>query len=419
MQITFHGGTREIGGSCIDVKTKYAKISLDYGVKVGEDEDFILPKDLDVAIISHAHLDHSGNLLHLSDTDVPVIGSKATRDVSAELLLDSIKIHRMNGRATTHSRKDVNRIRDLWWDRKTVALPGMEIRLYPAGHVLGSNMIEVKSEDKTLLYTGDFCLHDSEIIDGASMEKLPKEPDALIMESTYGGKTRSKTSVFTNRFFKILLKTMERGGNVLIPAFAFHRSQEIAKRIDRAMKLKKIPRYNVYYISELARRIGEYFNQHKDLLKNQIQKEERPFNYKYVKHLRRTKQLSDPAIVVCTSGFGHAGASRRLLAEWASDERNSILITSGYLPPDSPLTAAKERREIFENGKKIVVNADVEHVEFSGHADQKELIKLVKTLKPKQTFLVHGDLEQETALSKEIAEITCVEMPEKLDSFLI
>ena len=72
-----------------------------------------------------------------------------------------------------------------------------------------------------------------------------------------------------------------------------------------------------------------------------------------------------------------------------------------------------------EKGKKIVVNADVEHVEFSGHADQKELIKLVKTLKPKQTFLVHGDLEQETALSKEIEEITRVEMPQKLDSFLI
>lgn len=140
---------------------------------------------------------------------------------------------------------------------------------------------------------------------------------------------------------------------------------------------------------------------------------EKPFKYKYVKNIFRTSQIKEPAIVICTSGFGHAGASLHLLTKWVSNPNNSIIITSGYLPPDSPLNLAKENKEFTHKEEIIQVRAEVEQIELSGHADQKELIQLVNTVKPKKTILIHGELEQAKTLAKEIAEISEVIIPEK------
>jgi len=212
---------------------------------------------------------------------------------------------------------------------------------------------------------------------------------------------------------------MERKGNVLIPTFAFHRSQEMAKRIDDAIKNGVLPRYNVYTISNLANKITDYFNENKECFTKKIQRQKQPFNYSHVKHLYRTGQIKEPAVVICTSGFGHAGASLRLLADWAEDENNSVLLTSGYLPPDSPLKFAKEERRFRNNGDEISVNAEIEQIELSGHADQLELVQMVEKLKPKRTILVHGDIEQAQALSEKIEEMTEVWIPEKGETIAI
>lgn len=177
--------------------------------------------------------------------------------------------------------------------------------------------------------------------------------------------------------------------------------------------------YNAYIISKLAHKITGHFNRYKELLTEKIREQEKPFNYEHVEHLRRMEQIAEPAIVICTSGFGHAGASYRLLKKWTPNEDNSVIISSGYIQPESPLTAAKEKGELIENGNKVPVKANVEQIELSGHADQSELIKLIKTLKPKQTFLVHGDLEQAQTLSKKISHVTHVEIPEKKERFVV
>jgi Cft2 family RNA processing exonuclease len=108
-----------------------------------------------------------------------------------------------------------------------------------------------------------------------------------------------------------------------------------------------------------------------------------------------------------------------LLTEWAVDEENSVLISSGYLPPESPLRIAKEKGEIIENGSKIPVRAEVDQIELSGHADQFELEQLIRTVKPQKTFLVHGEEEQAYALSEKVSGITEVHMPEKEATFTI
>lgn len=413
MKITIHGGAREIGGSCIGVQTEDCNVALDYGTRFEKSSSNQFPEDFDAIIISHAHLDHSGQLLSLSKKKPVIVGSKITREITVALLKDMVKVQSQNNYSYPYFMHNANAIREHWWVRDYVALPGMTINLHPAGHVAGARMISIHSEDKAVLYTGDFCVHDSEILEGCNTKALPKKPDVLIAESTYGGKVRSPRNELIDEFFRQMLATMERKGNVLIPTFAFHRSQEMAKRIDDAMKNGVLPHYNVYTISNLANKITRHFNENKECFTKKIQRQKQPFNYTQVKHLYRTSEIKEPAIVICTSGFGHAGASLHLLKDWAEDEKNSVILTSGYLPPDSPLKSAKEERRFRNNGDTISVKAEIEQIELSGHADQLELIQMVEKLKPERTILVHGDLEQAQALSKEIEEMTEVWIPEK------
>jgi Cft2 family RNA processing exonuclease len=306
-----------------------------------------------------------------------------------------------------------DRIGQCWWVRDAIALSGMKINLQPAGHVAGAKVTSIEAEGKKIVYTGDICTHDTEILRGCKIEALPKKPDVLITESTYGGKIRRPRQELLDEFMEDLLKTMDNRGNVLIPTFAFHRSQEMAKRIDTAIANGYLPRYNVYTISNLAHKINDYYNSNKQLFTKDIRKQKTPFKYRHVKHLYRTAQIEDPAIVICTSGFGHAGASLRLLKDWAGEERNSVILTSGYLPPDSPLKTAKEEGFFKIEEETFTVKALVKQIELSGHADQNELVEIVNKLKPTRTILVHGDLEQAELLSERIGEMTDVSIPQE------
>jgi Cft2 family RNA processing exonuclease len=417
LKIQVLGGAREVGGSCISVETDSAKVALDYGAKLEVETPKKLPKDFDAVIISHAHLDHTGSLLSLCKNNNPtIVGSDITRDVTLELLHDMVHIQTDKGN-TEYNDSHAENVSACWWSREQVALPGVKINLQPAGHVAGAKITSLEAEGKRIIYTGDFCLHSTEILAGCKLESLPKKPDVLISESTYGGKVRPPRQQLVDEFMMQMQTVMERRGNILIPTFAFHRSQEMAKRIDTAIERGILPRYNVYTISNIAQRINGFYNHNKQLFTKEIKSQKQPFNYRHVKHLYRTGQIQEPAAVICTSGFGHAGASLRLLTEWASDKRNSVILTSGYLPPDSPLKQAKEEGFFKSEEEVVQVNADVRQIELSGHADQNELIKMITKLKPKRTLLVHGDLEQAELLQERIKDLTDVAIPEENEVF--
>ncbi len=412
MKIEVIGAAREVGGSCISVETGSCKIALDYGTKF-DGEARKLPDDFDAVVISHAHLDHTGGLLGLSKQNPLIIGSKITRDVTVDLLHDMVKIQNEKG-IFDFQDEHADRIGGCFHICDSAAIGELKIQLQSAGHVAGAKLTTLLSEGKRIVYTGDFCFHDSEILHGCRLESIPKKPDVLIVESTYGGTVRPPRDQLIGQFLRQMRSTMERRGNVLIPTFAFHRSQEMAKRIDTAIDKGVLPPYNVYTISNLANRITRYYNQNKQLFTKEIKQQRSPFNYLHVKHLYQTAQIKEPAVVICTSGFGHAGASLRLLADWADNEFNSVILTSGYLPPDSPLKSAKENHYFKTNdGQTISVQADVKQIELSGHADQLELIQLISKVKPERTILVHGDLEQAEAFSEKIQEMTDVCIPER------
>ncbi len=421
MKIKVLGGAREVGGSCVAVEADGCKVALDYGIKLeGVTDEY--PKNFNAVIISHAHLDHSGSLLRLTKSRNPqtIVGSKVTRDITLDLLQDMIKIQSLKTDSFPFDGQALEKVRNSWLPTERLKMPNMNITLHNAGHVLGAKMVGVHSEDKTLLYTGDFCIHNTEILNGCNLAALPKEPDVLVCESTYGGKVRPPRHELTEQFLERVSETMRRWGNILVPTFAFHRSQEMAKRIDQAMDDGSLPKYNAYVISKLGRKITAHFNANKHLFTQEIQQQEQPFEYKHVQPIERISEIKEPAIVVCTSGFGHAGASLTLLEQWAEGEENTIILTSGFLPMDSPRKFAKEKRAFRAvQGDMIPVAARIEQIELSGHADQLELVELVRQLKPKQTLLVHGDLPQAEALSKQLSDLTQVCIPEKNESFVV
>jgi len=330
-----------------------------------------------------------------------------------------IKVNEFNGTPLGCDNQTVDQVKGSWLPTDTLALADMNIELYPAGHVAGAAMTGIRAEGKSLLYTGDFCLHDTEILVGCNPQLLPQQPDVLISESTYGGTVRQQRSELINQLYKEINYTIKHRGNVLIPTFAFHRSQEMAKRIDEAIENGMLPNCNVYVISKLANKITKIFNNYSDLFKQQTQQRTKPFEYKHVQEVERTGDIEEPAIVICTPGFGHAGASLNLLNAWAEIEENTIIVTSGYLPPDSPLKLAKDKHYIKLDGERYPVQAKIVQIELSGHADQPELVELIQRLKPKQTLLVHGDLKEAEALSKQVCELTQVSIPEKNETITV
>jgi len=422
LKIRVLGAAREVGGSCVAVETDRVKVALDYGIKLeGVTDQY--PKNFDAILISHAHLDHTGSLLRLGKTRNPqlILGSRMTRDVTTELLKDMIKVQETVGNPEGFEPATVDKVKDVWWSpSETAQLSGMNVEFYPAGHVAGAKLTALHAEDKTVLYTGDFCLHDSEIVEGSNLNPVPKEPDVLISESTYGGTIRPPRQQLIDQFLKRLAALMKRRQNILIPIFAFHRSQEMAKRIDEAIDTGKLPHYNVYEISPLAQRITTHFNANRQLFTSRISEQQQPFTYKHVKNVDRTSDIETPAVALCTPGFGHAGASLALLTDWGESEDTTVILTSGYLPQTSPLRLAKERRQFkLADGEKISVSARFETIELSGHADQLELVELVAKLKPKRTLLIHGDLKQAELLAERIGKMTEVAIPEKGETFTV
>jgi len=168
-------------------------------------------------------------------------------------------------------------------------------------------------------------LHDTEILVGCNPQLLPQQPDVLISESTYGGTVRPQRSELIDQMYAEISYTLKHRGNVLIPTFAFHRSQEMAKRIDQAIESGLLPKRNVYMLSKLANKITEIFNGYSPLFKQQSQKRAKPFEYKHVQEIEQTTDIEEPAIVICTPGFGNAGASLSLLNKWAEVRRTRLL----------------------------------------------------------------------------------------------
>ncbi len=410
MTVTFYGAAGEVGRSCIMVESGRTRLILDAGIKLGETEehpviDDSMLKNIDAVILSHAHMDHSSYLPHFFSNGYngPVYATKPTFELIDIMMKDYLQISNPKHvtkegmeRLPKHYRPEEYftefRIRDI------------KVRLLPAGHILGSAMVELDDGKSRLIYTGDVNLRSTKLLDPAYTKNL--RDDTLITESTYGG----KDDVFPpegevmGKMAASIKETVNSGGKVIIPCLAVGRAQEILFTLDDYVRSGVIPKVPIYVdgmigrVLRIYRRNARYC---KESIKQRVKTNNNdPFtskNFAIVgsKQERNRILKSDGAcIVVTTSGMLKGGPVIRYMEKFAGDSNNKVILVS-YQAEDTPgrqlLNGAREI-EFGDEKLKIKINMKVEYFHLSAHADRPQLLSLIGRVHGLKTvFVEHGE----------------------------
>lgn len=385
------------------------------------------PRAVDAIVLSHAHIDHCGNIPNLvrQGFSGPIYCTAATRDLLAVMLADSARIQEeeaANARMIDiaddvhgqplYTQRDVDQtIRQcvaVPYDTPTVVPGDAQVRLLDAGHLLGSAMIALSlrhaDRDRTLVFTGDLGRPGLPFLHPPA--PLP-EADLLLCESTYGGRTHQPLDQLAEALATVVTRTLKRGGKVLIPAFSLGRAQVVVYYLQEWMESGRIPRTPLYVDSGLAASIAELYRLHPDhLAPNTLHRlAEAPVGtVHYARSLSESKALSlqrDPCVLVASGGMCEAGRILRHLTQHIDDPRCSIVLVS-YQAPQSLGHRLRERGPTVRfQGKTWNKWAEIVDLNgFSGHADHQDLMAQLSPLAGRaRVRLVHGDLEHASLLA--------------------
>lgn len=449
MNITFHGAAQTVTGSQHLLDINGYQILLDCGLYQGKrdktyDYNRNLPYDarkVDVAVLSHAHIDHSGNIPNLVKNGFRgnILATFATRDLCNIMLRDSAKIqesdieflNKKRGRQGLPVLQPIYTMRDavaslksflsIGYDRPLSIGPGITLTFLDAGHVLGSAIVVLEitgqNGDKPLriVFSGDIGRPNRPILNDPA---FVDEADVLIMESTYGNREHPDDVDIDRELERIIEQTIRRGGKVIVPAFAVGRTQELVYRLNKMVENRDLPPdLRVFVDSPLAVDATGVFKAHPEAYDEEAaeilltDRDHNPFGFAMMEYTRSVQEskalnfLKHPAVIISASGMAEAGRILHHLKNNIEDPRNTILIV-GFQAPDTlgrRLVEKQNRVKIF--GEDYDVNARVEVLNgLSGHAGRSELIAWAGHLArpPKQTFLVHGEPESAFALAESL-----------------
>ena len=444
MEIEFVGAAQTVTGSMHLVRTPHATVLLDCGLYQGRRRESFernrhlpLPVDeIDVVVLSHAHIDHSGALplLVKQGYDGPIYATHATRDLCAAMLRDAAYIQEADAR---HLNKQIARgdlesdpVEALYTEADALAAidrfvsipyrramhvaPGVTVTFYDAGHVLGSAItaldVEENGATRRVVFTGDLgrnnmpILRDPEVVSGAEM---------LISESTYGDRLHDPIEKMDEDLAAVIRRTYARGGKVIIPAFALERAQEIVFALKQLRADGHIPRVPVFIDSPLTAKITEIFKMHPECFDAEaralMRGHDSPFDFdglRYVEDVEESKRLSSndqPAVVIAASGMCEAGRVLHHLRAGIEDAKNTVLIL-GFQAQHTlgrRLVESRARVKVFgverdRRAEVVVLNG------FSAHADQRDLVNFANACRERgplrKVALVHGEPQSLRAL---------------------
>ena len=436
MKLTFLGATHEVTGSCFYLEACGSRILIDCGMEQGQDifenQDIpVKPSDIDMVLLTHAHIDHSGKLPLLTKNGFggQIFATEGTALLCDIMLRDSAHIQETEaewknrkaqraGRELTEPLYTVQDAEDalkcfvgIPYDTEKHIAEGISIRFIDAGHLLGSASIQVKIREndvsKTLVFSGDIGNTNQPIINDP---QYPGEADYVIMESTYGDRIHERPAAYTTALAQLLQTTFDRGGNVVIPSFAVGRTQEMLYFI-RQIKQDKLVRghdgFEVYVDSPLAveatsvfmkRMYSDFDKDARELLEQGIN----PISFEGL----RTSVTSDesrainddkrPKVIISASGMCEAGRIRHHLKHNLWRPESTILFV-GYQAEGTlgrKLIEGAESVKLF--GEEIEVKARICQLPgVSGHADSEGLMRWAASFekKPQKIFVVHGEDE--------------------------
>jgi len=398
------GAASEVGRSGFLVGCNGTNLLLDYGVMFGRRGTppgyplHVKPKDLDAIIITHAHLDHSGNVPSLfvsGNTDV--YATPPTFDLSELLIEDMLKIEKNSHPFDLPELNNMMKNAKEIGFKQKVTKGNATFELRESGHVIGGSTVLVESEKKRLFYTGDIKTSGSRMLREADFDF--GEIDLLITESTYSQTEQKPRRESEKELIEFANEVMDRKGTLFIPSFSVERSQEIACILKNAnFKHKIIMDGMALKVNEIMFRHPEYLRDQKvfaDAINSAVAIRE---------HSERKRALEEPCVVISPAGMLVGGNAVFYLQHLAFDDKNGIALVS-YQGEGTPGRKLLETGKVSTRGKDVNVTAEVKQFEFSGHADRNELFEMMKKIKGNPKVLtVHGDSESCDLFAQEIHE---------------
>lgn len=448
MKITFYGATKMVTGSCHMVEAAGKKFLIDCGLFQGglteqmlnyEDFPFDI-SSIDFMILTHAHIDHSGRIpkLYKAGYTNPIYATTATMDLCSIMLADSGHIQEkemewVNKKRRRAGKKETEPIytaqdgidslqlfKGMNYNEDMIIDENIKFRLLDAGHMLGSSIVElfITEEGKTekLIFTGDLGNLNMPIIKDPT---FVNRTDYLVMESTYGDRLHGEMEDQSGTFIQIVLDTIKRGGNVIIPSFAVGRTQEILYEINKYAALKgigeEIKNIPVYVDSPLAVNATKIFEENPEYYDDEaltyLIRGDNPLefpNLHLVSTSEESKALNEdmtPKIIISASGMCEVGRIKHHLKHNLYRPECTVLFV-GFQAEGTlgkKIMSGEKLVKIF--GEEIAVNAEIRYLDaFSGHADKKGLLTWIGNMqeKPRTIFLVHGEYSGQQALKSEI-----------------
>lgn len=459
IRLQFWGAAQTVTGSSHHLECAGQHVLLDCGLFQGRRQEareinskLALPAaQLHAVVLSHAHIDHSGNLPLLAKQGYrgPIYTTPATVDLCAQMLKDSAHIQESDAKFILKRR---NRRRSIGLDEGTPAVEplysqedaaqameqfipvklhqpqllagstadaGFTVTSYDAGHMLGSTCVLVEARERgqmtRLMFSGDV---------GRKQLPIIRDPEAapaaeyLIMESTYGNRLHQPVGPVKKKLANLVNRTVRSGGHIVMPAFAVGRTQQVVMLLHELINEKAIPDIPIFVDSPLAVNVTDVFRKHEDEWDEGARQfaslSQDPFGWQRLRYIRTVEEskalngLRIPFIVISASGMCEAGRVLHHLKNSVENPRNLVLIT-GFQAQNTLGRAIVQRQpEIKIFGEPMRLRAQVDSIgELSGHADQRELLQWMEPMAPalKKVFLVHGEPDAQQTLKAEIEKL--------------
>ena len=404
MKVKVLGASHEVVRSGFLVSCDGTNFLLDYGVMFGKRGMppqyplHVKPKDVDSVIITHAHLDHSGNVPSLFvSRNTDVFATPPTFDLSQLLIEDMLKIEKGFHQFDLPEINNMMRnAKEIGYKQK-ISRSNASFELRESGHVLGGSTVIVESENKRLFYTGDINPRGSRMLREADLDI--GEIDLLITESTYSQTEQMPRKESEEGLIEFANEVVDRKGILFIPSFSVERSQEIACVLKNAkFKHKIIMDGMALKVNEIMFRYPEYLKDPKlfaDSINSTV-----PIRNQH----ERKKALEEPCVVISPAGMLVGGNAVYYLQQLAFDNKNGIALVS-YQGDGTPGKKLQETGKVSTRGHDMKVSAEVKQFEFSGHGDRNDLFDLIKNIKGNPKVLtVHGDNDSCIKFAEEITE---------------
>ena len=405
MKIKVLGAASEVGRSGFAVNCDGTNLLLDYGVKFAKKRNepplyplHIRPKDVDAAIITHAHLDHSGCIPSLfNGGNADVYCTPPTLDLSILLIEDMLKIeknkHSFDHRHVNNMLKNSKEI----GFKEPVNIGNAKFELRSSGHVIGGSTVLVEAQNKRLFYTGDINLRGSRMLPKADLDI--GDIDLLITESTYSQTNQIAREKSEQGLIEFANEIMDNKGILFIPSFSVERSQEIACVLKNA---------NFQYpvvMDGMALKVNDIMFRYPEYLKNINIFSDAINDATLVRnHSDRKRAITKPCVVISPAGMLVGGNAVYYIQKLAFNDKNGIAMVS-YQGEGTPGKKLLETGKVLVEGKEMKIKASVKQFQFSGHADRDSLFEMIKSIKGNPRVLtVHGDNESCIKFAEEIQE---------------